>query len=364
MAPFKELYENTSFRYREGLELIKIKDKMVHPDYIERINYNGDVAPSDMYLLRGVLVFRVATARMVAEWLIYYRNRYGNEACDSLPLLKPQSDILENDTGIPPDYVKSIEERLKKLAKKSVLFHMKYGFPEPQNLSPAERKEINFFVANTYTYHIVRARFDTDTGYVGNYFSHPAHKMLSTMHACSMTMRAFLRCKDAEIFREKSVIYGSAKEYYTPDIMVERELGGLHWYIMGEGFHFQFCAAETSAKELGEAYRLRITHMKDLLRHETYVCQKYERAEKRYRFLVCTDSWRGLAIFLKMLEPSIDIFSGRVFVTSDAVLQTNHYDLSKSCRMVFAKEEENGAKTAALRLPKLEDLKSNPWILS
>ena len=113
----EEQYGQTIFRVDETTEVKKVTEKMVLPDYVERISYNGELTPSDMFLLRGVQLFRVATARMVAEWLLYYRNKIGTDSQD-LPMLFPDRETWsdEDEWSLPNSYVKTIESRLAKLA--------------------------------------------------------------------------------------------------------------------------------------------------------------------------------------------------------------------------------------------------------
>lgn len=365
---YRELYEGTSFRYENGMQLERITEKLVHPDSVERMTYAEDVTAADMFLIRGIMTFRIATARMVAEWIVYYRNRYGEEDCNKLPLLSPEYDVTDPDAGvIPESFVLKIDHRLRKLARKSIVYRMMYAVPpiEGYGSSKATRyREINFYVANTYTFCISQQRFpDSGLSYVGNYCCMPAHRMLGTMHACSVAIRAFMKCgMSAEIFREKGVVYGAKKETYVSDAQIIRTLGEVTWHILIEGFHFQYNESEISRKELGEAYLNRIKKMRDLLKHETYTLAKYNSFQNRYRFLVCTDDWYGLNLFGQMISPYIDIFSGKLFVVSDAALQRTGYNLTKAGVMIVAKTREDGTKSAAFRPIREDDVKQNPWI--
>ena len=144
----KDEYEGTQFRYDKEMNLQKVTDKIQHPDVIERLVYQDNIALSDMYLLRAVMFFRVCTARMVAERIVYFRTKYGEEECKRLAMPTPDYNILAQKDGIIPDkFVVDVEDRLKKIKKKNVLLHEKY-----LNSSKGERYELNFFLANSYTF--------------------------------------------------------------------------------------------------------------------------------------------------------------------------------------------------------------------
>ena len=370
MATYGEKqYGSTIFHVDESTEVKKITDKMVVPDYVERITYNGELTASDMFLLRGVQLFRIATARMVAEWLIYYRNRTG-EGTEELPLILPDRETWNgvDDWVLPNNYVKTIESRLEKMAKRNIIFHLCYTSSRPrvrgaEGTARQDRKhDINFFVANPYTFRLVSARFGGTERYAGYYYMWRMDRTMESLHACSVAIRAFMMTPDAKLSRETGVIYGATKENYVPEILVERELNGICWYIMCECFCFDFNKTEITYSEKAETNHEKVNRMKNLLRHENYILQKYETVDKRYRFLVSTDSWRGLGLLLSMLEEHIELFSGRVVVVTDAGLMDNHYSLKRAGMLVVAKEKENGTKTAALRGITKKELLNNTWI--
>lgn len=367
----EEQYGQTIFRVDETTEVKKVTEKMVLPDYVERISYNGELTPSDMFLLRGVQLFRVATARMVAEWLLYYRNKIGTDSQD-LPMLFPDRETWsdEDEWSLPNSYVKTIESRLAKLARRNVLFHLCYthrtdnALTNASNRTAAAKHDINFFIANPYTFRLVSARFGSEERYAGYYYTWRMDRTMESMQACSVAIRAFMKVPDAKFSREMGVIYGSTKEVYVPEIMVERDLGSIHWYIMTECFCFDFNKSEITYREKEEINREKVRRMKDLLRHENYILQKYDTVDKRYRFLVSTDSWHGLALFMSLLEENIDIFSERVVITTDAALMKNRYSLQRAGMLVVKKEKEDGRKIAALRRLTPAEMKNNPWIPS
>lgn len=365
----EEQYGQTIFRVDETTEVKKVTEKMVLPDYVERISYNGELTPSDMFLLRGVQLYRVATARMVAEWLMYYRNKIGTDSQD-LPLIFPDRQTWSDadEWSLPNSYVKTIESRLAKLARRNVLFHLCYthrtdnALTNASNRTAAAKHDINFFIANPYTFRLVSARFGTEERYAGYYYTWRMDRTMESMQACSVAIRAFMKVPDAKFSREMGVIYGSTKEVYVPEIMVERDLGSIHWYIMTECFCFDFNKSEITYREKAEINREKVKRMKDLLRHENYILQKYESVDKRYRFLVSTDSWHGLALLMTLLEDNIDIFSGRVVVTTDAALMKNRYSLQRAGMLVVEKEKEDGRRIAALRRLTDAQIRNNPWI--
>lgn len=359
----KDEYEGTQFRYDKEMNLQKVTDKIQHPDVIERLVYQDNIALSDMYLLRAVMFFRVCTARMVAEWIVYFRTKYGEEECKRLAMPTPDYNILAQKDGIIPDkFVVDVEDRLKKLARKNVLLHEKY-----MNSSKRERYELNFFLANSYTFRLTMIRFDEDADihYIGNYSLLPAHRMLGYMHAGSVTIRAFMHCRDAEISRERGVIYGSQKELYVPDMMVERVIDQRTWCTMIEAIHLSHDEKEITKKELGDRVREKIRKMKDLLRHDTYMYKKYgEAANKRFRIIICTDDLNALAVVLKVaaMEQCAEIFSERVFAVSDAALQRKGYRLRDAGLVLTAFDAGDGTKN--LNVEKLTEkvVEMNPWI--
>lgn len=124
---YLEEYEGTRYKYIEGMEEEIITQRYQREDYIERLVFQGKIAMSDLYLMRAVSFFRICTARMVAEWLTYYRNRYGEEACKELPMPKQDNDAIDISDGIISDrFVANIEERLSKLGEISAIIHTVY----------------------------------------------------------------------------------------------------------------------------------------------------------------------------------------------------------------------------------------------
>ena len=128
---YRDEYEGTKYKYIDGMEHEYVTGKMFRMDYIERLVYQGDIARSDMYLLRAVMFYRICTAKMVAEWIMYYRHRYGVTECEDLPIPLPEKDLLEegsDPTGSVTDrYVSTLEGRLKRLGKYSVVLHESYA---------------------------------------------------------------------------------------------------------------------------------------------------------------------------------------------------------------------------------------------
>lgn len=185
------------------------------------------------------------------------------------------------------------------------------------------------------------------------------------MHAGSVAIRAFMQCRDAEMSRERGVIYGSQKDIYIPDMMVERVIDQRTWCTMVEAIHLSHDEREITKKELGDRVREKIRKMKDLLRHDNYMYKKYgESANKRYRIIICTDDLNALAVVLKVaaIEQCAEIFSERVFAVSDAALQRNGYRMRDACLVLTASDAGDGTKKLDVKKLTAKVLEKNPWM--
>ena len=127
----KSLFSTDSiYTFHQGVDVqLKYSDTIrnVSPDFLERILTVGGVTKTDLFLLRAVLFYRIATAEMVAEFLQFFRHYYGAKECEHLLVGGMGSDgvdPLSEFAGSRND-ISIICTRLCNMSKKHLLFSYK-----------------------------------------------------------------------------------------------------------------------------------------------------------------------------------------------------------------------------------------------
>ena len=363
---YRDEYEGTKYKYIESMEHENVTGKMFRMDYIERLVYQGKIARSDIYLLRAVMFYRICTAKMVAEWILFYRLRYGEIECENLPILRPEIDLLED--GIDPTgsftdrYVSTIEGRLKKLGQYSVVLHEAYVDRSSKN-----GRKFNYYIANDYTFHLVKTFFEDDSEmqYRGNYTLFPAHRKMAYMQSGIVAVKTFFNSLNAVITRERGFMIGAMKEIYIPDVKVDIVAGGQKWTIVIESFAISFNLSEVTEKEIEERMRDKVLKIKRLLHHDQYITNRNNgKPPVKYRVIIVTDTWDALSKVVKMAneENCQTLYSGKVFFVSDIALARHKNNFRESSIVVYTKKDADGRPLIGVQRIRPETIAENPWI--
>lgn len=127
-AANKNLFKaDSSYKFEPGLDAkLKYSETIrnVSPDFLERILTVGGITKTDLFLLRAVLFYRIATADMVVEFLQYFRHFYGAKECEKLlvgNVASKAGDPLLSEDDAKKD-IGTIFNRLLNMSKKHLLF--------------------------------------------------------------------------------------------------------------------------------------------------------------------------------------------------------------------------------------------------
>lgn len=127
-AANKNLFKaDSSYKFEPGLDAkLKYSETIrnVSPDFLERILTVGGITKTDLFLLRVVLFYRIATADMVVEFLQYFRHFYGAKECEKLlvgNVASKAGDPLLSEDDAKKD-IGTIFNRLLNMSKKHLLF--------------------------------------------------------------------------------------------------------------------------------------------------------------------------------------------------------------------------------------------------
>lgn len=346
------LQRDCDLRYTPGMEREKVfRTNYVGPDYMDKISTMDTATKSDYFLLRGVLFFRQATARMVADYLIYFRNRYGQEECKNLPMLPVYS---HSDEGLEGYWLK-IRKRLLKLTKCNLLYCDKY-----KRNGGNEKSEIYVFTANYYTFSFVNSVFGKDESYNGPYYNAPMHISLRNMHACEVAVEGFMRhTPPVAMGRENTIRYGSKAGIYTPVMHVKMSTGEGTMHVMVEAMHFNMDTSVVTETEYLEDLKKRIMILHDVVRHFDYIQRVFEKKES-VRFLIVCENLFKMQQAVKLMDKYRDDFSEKVFFTNATALKACDGNLAKSSIMAKKRESKEGVLYLGLVEP---DVKNNRWLL-
>lgn len=332
--------EECEYSYHPGMTLdlnFAEKQRNVSPDFVDRMLLSEDVSYTDYFLLRAVVFYRLATAEMIAEYILYFRNYYGS---DVNKLLMPNIQNNETDMFLQEDKFDRNEDmiryRLNRLARKYLL--LSYSVME-------ERDGVNnlkvIYCCTYMTYNIVRSFFgdhayfsDNVIGYERFYSVMPLYRMMEEMHACRVAVMAFSKYKKrVTLLREKEITYGSMKARMHPVMTAKTDYVDRSYKIIVEPIHYSFDERIVTKAEHEEKILSRIEEYYQLASHYRYMRKKYDGQNCEYiRFLVVTESLESMKKIVRNMNNHMLSFDEKVFFTTDYAVK-NSESLKESVLM-------------------------------
>ena len=337
MAETKSLFErDCEYRYVPGMvSELKYMEKYrnVSPDFLDRVLTASGITETDYYYLLGVYFYLMATARMVTDFMRYYRGYYGTAECSSL-LMGPVSSRRENplvgEAQMQEDEA-LVRNRLNRLAKK----HLIFAFQITTENEDGEKREgsPNGFQGTVYCvsyegFRIIKPKFGDwpvferfAIKYDQYYCVTPVQKLMEILHACRVGVMAFMNHRPGvRIVREEEIIFGARKERYTPTMLVEVPSADCVYHVIVEPIHFAVDERILPKTKHLQNIENRIETMNRLINHYEYRKKNYEKKEE-VRFLIAVENLKGMDMAVKMMNKYARNFSSRVFFTTDVVLK-------------------------------------------
>lgn len=340
------------------------------PSFMDRVLTTGDITKSDFFYLRAVVYFRVCNAEMVAEFLRYFRNYYGSEACSGL--LQPVMSSKDVDPlGYEEKWKNDVAEcrnRLTRLAKKFLIFSL-------QVTNECDEREYvdTLFCSNSVSFSLIRTVFG-DTPFFGTdylmyekyYCMTPIQKCMETMHACRVGVLSFMNHKKrALLTREKEIVFGARKEIMNPAMVAEVDCGEYTYKVVIDAIHFESDDRLVTKIEHENNIIAKIKKMSHLISHYQYLERNFQTKpiKERIRFLIAVENVEGMKKIVKMMDSEMDKFDSKVFFTTDTFLLGT--DSLKDCIFMAKKLEKDDTKESYLGLvrPKEKSLNmQNEWV--
>ena len=329
MVDERELFQkNCEYQFIQGLDAVLERPERdrVNPAYLDQIFLTGDLTPMDMFLLRAVTFYGVATAEMIVEFLGYHRKFYGMQECSEL--LQPRVS-LNNASGIDfgaelQETLKTVRRRLKRMGDKSLLVTKKIV---DQNNSSKKWNLIFCTTANTVS--AVKAVFGKtavfSTGmltYDMFYQLMPIQDVIEYMHACRVCVLGFMNHGDRAILNcRKELVYGANKDKYTPAVLTEIKTDDREFHILTEAIHFTVDHRYHTETEHLRNIEFMIECMAKIVAHYNYVRHVLKFASKKeIRFLIAVENYASMTRIVNMLGEHADKLRDLLFFTCDTFL--------------------------------------------
>ena len=346
------------------------KQRNVSPDFVDRMLLSEDVSYTDYFLLRAVVFFRFATAEMVAEYILYFRNFYGS---DVNKLLMPNVQNNEIDVFLQEEKFDRKEDmiryRLNRLARKYLL--LSYSVMEKHD---GENRLRVVYCCTYMTYSIVRSFFgdhayfsDKILGYERFYSVMPLYRMMEEMHASRIAVLAFSRHrKKVLLLREKEMVYGSTKSRIHPVMTAKVEYPDKSYKILIEPVHYSFDERIVTKPEHEEQILAHIEEYYQLINHYRYMKKKFDgQNTERIRFLIATENLEGMKKIVRIMNNHMEKFNEKVFFTTDYAVK-NAGSLKESVLMAkVVKSRVSDEMHLGLVRPTEESLlaSNNDWVI-
>ena len=332
MGEVKSLFQKDSeCMYVPGMDAeLKYDNKardMMTAHFMDGIMVTGDIFKTDYFYLRAVLFLRIANAEMVAEYLRYFRNYYGNEEC--MNLLLPKNAYYGDDLLSAKEnwnhFVTDTRKKLLRLARRYLIYavHVTTGDEE------REFKDV-VFCANATTFSLVRTIFgETPCFGYGNlvyekfYCMTPIQKMMETMHACRVGVLAFTNHKNKVLLRrENEIIYGSKKEKFASIMRADIQCNGYLYKILIEPVHFTVDERLLTKMEHKKNIERFIASIGRMISHFDYIESNFKDKPltEKVRFILVVENVEGMRQLIRMMDPYREKYSGKVFFTTDTFL--------------------------------------------
>ena len=365
--------EYCEYRYIPGMEAELIHaDKLrnVSNDFMDRVLMSGDVSYTDYFYLRAVAFYRFATAEMIAEYLVYFKNYYGAEEYSKLLLPNAFSaDVLGTEEHLDKE-VDIIRYRLNRLARKYFLYSYTVS-----NEREGKTEYSLIYCINYQSYKVLRSVFgdtpcfsDEEIGYEKFYCITPIQRMMEGLHACRVAVLGFRNHgKRSVLTRDKEMIFGAFKNKLYPTMTAEVTCGETHYRIIVESIHFAVDERIVTASEHISNIENLVKKYRRLVHHYNYMEGKRGEDDElwRVRFLIAVENLDGMNKIVRLMNDEREKFSEKVFFTTDkAILKSGKLEnsilMAKSVKSRITNEVHLG-----LVKPTRESLlaSNNEWVL-
>lgn len=370
-AKDKNLFKaDSSYKYEPGMEAnLKYSDTIrnVSPDFLERILTAGGVTKTDLFLLRAVVFYRIATADMVVEFLQYFRHYYGARECANLlvgGIAEMNGEILPSEENTKKE-IKTIRGRLLKMSQKHLLFC--YQLENDRSLYDS------VFCASHTTYEIVKAFFNSTPTFESKalrfssfYCVMPVQKMLQVMHACRVGVLGFRNhTSQVGLIREADIVYGATKEHFEATMLAEVSVHNVYYKIIVEPIHFHCDERILTKSEHLKSLEVLVDAMKRIIYHYQYKKQMQSDWNEEVRFLIAAENLEGMSKAVQMMNKWKEYFSGKVFFTTERILlETGSLEKSVLAAREVADREGDGTHLGLVQMSREKVISSgNDWIL-
>lgn len=373
MRSDKEIFQgNCEYRFVPGMEAVWVEPerRKISAAYLDQM-FQGEVLESDLFLLRAVVFYGIATAEMIVDFLIYYRNFYGVEECSDLlqPHIAKRNSAVMGWRTEYEDAVKNVRRRLKKLADKSYLV--------AKSIDDGKSKSMPFsmlFLTTANTVTMARAyfwkisMFSTGLLQYDNFFSlMPPQRLMEHMHACRICVLGFSNHGSrAVMHHNREIVFGSRKDRYTPTMFTEIKSKECEYHIITEPMHFAVDRRIHTETEHLRNLECMIDIMGNIVSHYRYVKNKLNFTPvKRVRFLLAVENVEGMRRLVRMMEKDMGRLGNSVFFTTDAFIKEKG-NLHQSVFMVKKDiDAETGKEYLSLVRPGAKTLieTHNEWVL-
>ena len=370
------LEEECEFKYIPEMEMeLNYADKLrnISHDFVDRVLVSGEVSYTDYFLLRAVAFYRFATAEMVAEYFLHFKNYYGNSEVSKLliPNVSPDTgDINLNGWGDFDKDEDMIRYRLNRLAKKYLLLSYSITYPyEGRN------KLKVVYCINYTTYSIVRSFFgpyvnfsSAEIGYERYYSITPLYRMMEHLHACRVAVLAFRRHKrKVTLLGDKEIIFGHDKKRMRPVMTAKVENGNKIYKIIVEPIHFSFDDRLITEEEQRQNIIAHLKNFKALINHYNYMERVHEKLEKTecIRFLLAVENFECMKKIVKIMNESMYKYNEKVFFTTDHALKNSETLFEAVLVAKKTKSKVTDKEHLGLIRPSIEYLlaSDNEWVL-
>lgn len=349
---------NSEMRYEKDITTEIIFDTVEYgPDHLELIAGNGFLTEMDYFILRSVMFYRRATVDMVADYIIYYRNRYGARECSNIPLPPvwvKGSDVVDEENTIR-EVLKNLRHRLMRMAKKGLVYAERYMAGENGGFDGY------VFTISYSGFKLLNNHYGRIENFNGPYIGRTSYKAIEDLATSKVAIHSLMEmCPSAVIKHEDYFIYGSEKRMYHPHVHAKIEKDGVTHHVMFEPLHRNIDPTIISYPEWEESVQERLSEIHKVARHFHYIRRNHGKNEFVYFIFVC-ENLESIQKSVRMMDMYKDDFNERVFFTTSEAVKLTKGDLKKCLITARTKEAEQGMKFLGLSMSLR--LEKNAWLL-
>ena len=150
----------------------------------------------------------------------------------------------------------------------------------------------------------------------------PVQKMLEGMHACRVGVLGFQNHKSqVSLIREENIVFGATKEHFEATMLAEVQTRDTLYKVIIEPIHFCCDERIVTRSEHLKNIEVLVEVMKRIIYHYNHMKQVHSDYNEEVRFLIASENLEGMSRAVQMMNKYKEYFSGKVFFTTDRVLQ-------------------------------------------